>query len=279
MGCALSVRGQNSGKAVLILSFVIGSSVLLGVGCNQASVPENKIGNPRENFGPINKENSNSLEDEGGGSGKPAVLGLPAPTGNGADQLGTIVSDTPPPINSSQPMSQSTPTTGTGSTDKAVSTPSEPKQDSPVVSTPPAPQLPPLPSVPEPTHRLTVDCTGGLNIAFAFGGRVQPFKMSGGSVNGQPTELQTTYCPKIKTVLDQKSFPTGKTLSKPQGGAGLSGSCSAGLLNLKYVSGGITNGSGTGVSVGSGVDIESAEVCLEVRNIINGLMLSMAGPA
>jgi hypothetical protein len=131
---------------------------------------------------------------------------------------------------------------------------------------------PELPAPPPPTHKLTVDCNQALNIRFEFGGRVEPFRMAGGLINGQPTELVTAHCPKIRTALDKKGFPLAqKPPSKPTGGDGLSASCSSTTLRLSYVTG--NPDAGTGIALAQGVDIESSDICLEIRNIINGLLL------
>ena len=139
---------------------------------------------------------------------------------------------------------------------------------------PPSPAQPPAPPPPPPSsHQITVDCNQALNISFRFGGRVQPFRMSGGTINGQPSSIVTNHCPKIKTALDQKGFPLmPKPPSKPTGGEGLSVSCAVTTLRFNYISGNPGDG-GTGVALQQGVDIESVEVCLEIRDIINGLML------
>ncbi len=256
--------------AVSLFTFLATGLVAFGwIGCDQSKPPTPKTDQNYKNVvekGATTADGDQTQRAEGApetSSPSPESLGTTAPAGPTEIQTpnnGTTTSD---------------PGTSTKtSTDPTSGTPPSPAGD-PKVPTPPPPPPPPPPG-PQPTHKLTVDCKGGLNISFAFGGRVQPFKMSGGMINGQPTELETTYCPKIKTALDQKGLPTGKTLSQPTGGAGLKGSCTSGSLTLNYISGDFNGG--TGLALSSGVDTESPEVCLEVRNIINGLKLEMPAP-
>jgi hypothetical protein len=255
--------------AVSIFTFLAtGLVAFVWFGCDQSKPPTPKTDRNNKNI--VEKAARTEEENQTKSSDN-----IPDPSSTFEESLGKTSPEgstgntQPPNGNESSGPGSST------STNTTSGTPPPPAGD-PKAPPTPTPPPPPPPAGPQPTHKLTVDCKGGLNIAFAFGGRVQPYFMSSGSINGQPTELETTYCPKIKPLLDQKGLPTGKTLSQPTGGAGLRAACASGTLTLNYVSGN-PNG-GTGIALSSGVDTESPEVCLEVRNIINGLKLEMAAP-
>lgn len=132
----------------------------------------------------------------------------------------------------------------------------------------------PAPPQVQATHKIAVTCANFIGMAFTFGGRTEALNVAQGvSINGQPSKVATTHCPKIKAALDAKALPTGKTLSKPTGGTAISAKCDAGTLSISFVEGNPMEG-GTGVAQRISADIESFDVCLEVRNIINGLALN-----
>lgn len=122
-------------------------------------------------------------------------------------------------------------------------------------SMPPAP-APPVP--PTPTHVATVTCGALMTMNFTFGGQ-----KTGGSVS------VTSKCPQLATALNGLAFPTGKTTPKPTGGPTVEGTCDDGTLTFSARDMGAQSQVATTLTF----KLESVPVCLEIRNVINGLNL------
>ncbi len=132
----------------------------------------------------------------------------------------------------------------------------------------PAPQAPAGPAV---THKVAVTCTNEVRLDFTFNGVTANLSFGKGpQINGQPSSLLLTSCPKILTALNGKSFPVATTVSKPSGGTKVNANCNVGGLTLNVLEG---DPNGTFSALSKGVDLESVDVCLQIRNVINALNL------
>lgn len=128
------------------------------------------------------------------------------------------------------------------------------------------------PAGPAPTHKVAIACAEAVRLDFTFSGRTESLNFGKGpQADGQNT-LKTVSCPKIMAALNGKSFPIATTKSTPQGGPKVQASCNAGIINILVMEGD-PYGGGSFASVAKGADIESNDVCLQIRNVINGLSL------
>jgi hypothetical protein len=93
------------------------------------------------------------------------------------------------------------------------------------------------------------------------------FAVKFGTESPQISVTAPRACPQLATALNGKSFPTGKTTETPRGGATINAACEAGTLRLGIAE---TNG-GSSTSISTGLELGNQTVCLEIRNVINGL--------
>ncbi len=164
------------------------------------------------------------------------------------------------------------------SNQEAPATPTEPAP-APVPPAAPAPtpsaqeQKPnpaPTNAGPTPTHKFAVTCNNEVKIDATFNGQTLSMNFGQGPrVNGSAT-LLTVSCPKLMTALNGKSFLQATTASKAQGGPKVAASCNAGVLTVQAKEG---DPNGSFASTSRNMDLEALEVCLQVRNVINGLNL------
>lgn len=122
-------------------------------------------------------------------------------------------------------------------------------------NTPQSPNAPRT-ELPKPTHIVTVICRPNMEII-----------VESGSLQAKAPLSSASHCATLVSALNARSFPTGLTVAQLKGGPTMGATCIGGSLDLEI------RADQGGIPSISTLALGDESPCLEIRNVINNLMI------